>query len=387
MGKGTLGALFFVVIAVAACSGTSGTVGGNEDAGGGSSGGSSGGGSGGGSTSSGGGGGGDGGGSGGSGGDAGSGSGASSSSSGSGGGSSSGSSGGSSSGAVSVDQACTDLITSLCNKILACAPIEITLAFGNVATCIAREKLACPATFGASGTGATPGGAEACAQGYAAATCDDLLANRPPSACALPGSAGNGAGCGVDSQCATAAFCNIPVGMGCGVCSPKLAAGGSCRADGNCQSGLVCAKANNAATGTCTAPGGQGASCDSTHPCLATLGCSPGGTCGPPLGAGSPCTVQNCDLLHGLYCNTLTNVCAQVQTASPGNACGVTFTASFAICTASAQCKLATGSTTMGTCEATAADGASCDPTNGPPCLPPTTCVGGVCALPSASCR
>jgi hypothetical protein len=315
--------------------------------------------------------------------------GASESGSGSSGAGSSGSSSGASSGGMtSSDQACSDLVTGLCSKLQACAPFAVTLTFGDVNTCIARLKLACPSLFSSPGTGINPSTAEACANAYAMATCDDILANKSLDACVFPGSVTAGAACGQNAQCVPNAYCNFSAGQTCGVCSPRLAGGGTCGSDGNCQSGLVCAKANNAATGSCVAPGGQGAACDAMHPCLSTLGCSAAGVCGPLLTAGAPCSMQNCDTLHGLYCNPQTNICAPVQPAGPASPCGFMMAdGSYSLCVASGRCALASGSTTTGTCEATAKDGTSCDPANGPPCLSPAACLGGVCTLPSASCH
>jgi hypothetical protein len=309
--------------------------------------------------------------------------------SGGGNGSSSGGSGGASSGGTtSPDQACSDLVTGLCSKLEACAPFAIVLSFGDINTCIARLKLACPSLFNSTGTGMNPSNAEACANAYATAACEDVLGNRSFDACVFPGSVAAGAGCGENSQCAADAYCNFSGGQPCGVCSPRLAGGATCSADGNCQSGLVCAKQNNAATGTCVAPGGQGAACDATHPCLATLGCSAAGACGPLLAAGAPCTVQNCDTLHGLYCNPQTHICAQITAAGPGSPCGYSMAAgSYSLCAASGRCVLASGAMAIGTCEATAKDGMSCDSTNGPPCISPAFCSGGVCSLPSSGCH
>jgi hypothetical protein len=356
--------------AIAACSGSTATLtsgGDGGDAGNGASSGGSGAGSGGGSGGS-------------SGGGSGSSGVSSSNSSGGSGSSGNGGSSGSSSGAVTVDQACADLASSLCHKLETCAPLLISLVWGDEASCIAREQLACPALFNAPGTAITASNADACAPAYMAATCEDVVANKTPSACAFHGSIPNGGGCAVDAQCGNGAYCNLSGGQACGVCSPRASAGGACRDDGNCQSGLVCAKPNNSATGSCAEPGGQGAVCDSTHPCLATLGCTSAGTCGAVLGAGAPCATQACDLLHGFYCNA-SKICGQIQTAAPGNTCG-----NSTVCAASGRCVLATGSAT-GTCEATAADGQACDASRGPPCRPPAFCAAGTCTLPSANCR
>jgi hypothetical protein len=304
-------------------------------------------------------------------------------------GSSGGGSGSSSGGGdVTVDQACADLASSLCGKIRTCAPFLVSLVWGDEAGCVAREKLACPALFNAPGTGITPGDAEACVPVYMAASCEDVVANKTPTACSFHGSVPAGGACGVNEQCSDGAYCDVSGGQGCGTCSARATEGGSCTDDGNCQRGLVCAKPNNSGAGTCTVPRGLGATCDKSHPCLATLGCTSGGMCGPVLGAGSSCTTQVCDSLRGLYCNPATHICSQVQLAAPGNACGFSATdGSYAACAASGRCALASGSTTNGTCEATAADGQACDATRGPPCRPPAFCAAGTCTLPSANCH
>jgi hypothetical protein len=306
-------------------------------------------------------------------------------------GSSSGSSSSSSSGSVgdggmSFEPACTDLVASGCNRLQECAPYGTIAAFGDVATCIARGKLACPSLFNAPGTGATPSAAEACSKAYMSATCDDLLDNVPPAVCIFQGSIAMGGTCGADAHCAGNALCDLSSGQVCGVCKARVGSGSTCIVSDNCLTGLVCAYATNATSGTCVAPGGQGATCDTTHPCRATLGCSAAGTCGPLLGMGAHCTVQNCDALHGLYCNPTTLVCEQVQSAMPGSTCGLSM-GSYAICTASARCSFPSASATAGTCVGTVSEGMSCNATSGAPCLLPAYCANGVCTLPSTTCH
>src|SRR5215472_13668223 len=128
----------------------------------------------------------------------------------SGGSSGSASGGGGSSGSgTTVDQACTDLASSLCNKIQACAPFLIALVWGDMATCLARESLACPALFNAPGTGITVSGAEACAPAYMAASCEDTVSNKTPAACAFYGSVATGGSCVENSQCSDGDYCDL----------------------------------------------------------------------------------------------------------------------------------------------------------------------------------
>jgi hypothetical protein len=286
------------------------------------------------------------------------------------------------------EQACTDLVTAGCNRLNECAPYGLIAVFGDMNTCIARGKLACPSLFHAPGTGGSPMAAEACVAATMSISCQDLLDNVPASACVFHGTRPLGASCGADADCSANAYCDFSSGKVCGVCTARLASGGTCVGDSYCQTGLVCGKStnNNATTGTCIAPGDQGAKCDSTHPCLATLGCSAAGTCGSYLQLGASCTAQNCDLLHGLYCDPVKHVCIQSHTASAGATCGYAMGA-YSICTSSDSCVLASSTAISGTCLAAAGDGKSCNVSNGPECLLPAFCVGGVCTMPSTTCH
>src|SRR3954469_15869496 len=44
---------------------------------------------------------------------------------------------------VTVAQSCTDLDTSLCNALAACSTFVLQLSFGDLATCVSRNDLAC----------------------------------------------------------------------------------------------------------------------------------------------------------------------------------------------------------------------------------------------------
>jgi hypothetical protein len=134
-----------------------------------------------------------------------------------------------------------------------------------------------------------------------------------------------------------------------------------------------------------------GSPCSAAQPCLRTLSCNKG-TCATPLGAGANCEPtldqsQNpCDGAKGLFCHGQTKVCTSVGTAAAGAACGF-IDKNIVLCTAGAQCKTAPGALS-GTCQATAADGATCDDTNGPKCVAPAHCVGGVCKITDpSSCK
>jgi hypothetical protein len=286
--------------------------------------------------------------------------------------------------AVTPDQACLDLATAGCKRVAFCAPALVTLGYGDLATCVARTRLACSISIAAPGTGITPSNAEDCAKASETATCDDLLDNNPPRACVAAGTVLAGGVCGDTSQCGAGGFCNVAAGQACGVCGARVGGGGSCRSTAECQAGLTCTVPASASIGTCVAPGGPGGACDATHPCQASLACT-SNTCGTPLGAGVACTTPNCDTLNGLYCSPQSHVCAQATIAGPGAACGVSLTAAtVAVCGAGGRCKTS-GTSTSGTCQAAAADGKSCDSVNGPFCLTPARCANGVCVLPAPS--
>jgi hypothetical protein len=288
-----------------------------------------------------------------------------------------GSDGGSS---VTQDQACTDEATAICNKLGACDPFIVELAYGDVATCTTRFKLSCTLSLGATGTAATPSSTEACAQAVPSISCDDAFARKLPAACNhLSGQLANGQACGDDSQCLST-FCNKPKGQVCGVCGAPSTAGSACNVDDDCPYGTVCWNS------TCAARAGAGAACGA-NPCLESLACK-NGTCSTPDAVGASCAnVQNdifgtCDHVKAVVCSSGT--CAQIQLAQTGAACGLNVNGKIVLCQAAGFCK---GETLQapGTCVAAAADGSSCDATKGPSCMGPAQCMSGLCKLPDPS--
>jgi hypothetical protein len=288
-------------------------------------------------------------------------------------------------GAVTVDQACADVSNAYCDRLQACSSALIELVYGDVAQCKARFGLACPQIFAAKGTAWTPEKVRACATSVPGLSCGDLWAGRATPACVpAPGSVIDGQACGDDSQCAST-FCANPDDASCGTCAPLSTAGSAC-VKGKCSRGFGCADSK------CQPIGVLGDTCDTrTRPCANGLACfggkcveggKPGAAC-DSTGAKSP----TCDGTQAAFCNPLTNVCQKAVAAKAGETCGIVGS-DFKFCTASGTCKTPAGGTS-GTCVATAADGAACDPgAAGPHCLPPAKCIGGVCKLPDASaCR
>ncbi len=242
-----------------------------------------------------------------------------------------------------------------------------------------RAKLGCMPALTAPGTSATPDKLDSCATAVDTLMCDALYTRNTPMAC-IPaaGKLANGSACGDDAQCMST-YCKKPAGNVCGVCGARSTAGGACSIDADCDYQLACANS------VCVAYGALGASCDAGHPCAQPNVCK-SGTCAAPAEAGQPCTPSlgggDCDQTKGLFCNpssATAGVCAIATFVGPGQPCGLVG-GGVVGCSGGGLCKR-TG--LMGTCVAPAADGAACDATNGPPCLQPAECVGGVCKLPN----
>jgi hypothetical protein len=284
---------------------------------------------------------------------------------------------------ISPETACSDAASALCDKVQECAPFFSTALFADRAACVARFKINCATSFTATGTSATPARAAQCATDARGATCEDILGRTPPDSCrTVAGTLADGAVCGHDAQCANK-LCRIPGGSACGACSSLGIAGGACNQQEDCDYGLTCV------SNKCIAYAKAGTACSATQPCLPTLGCN-NGTCGPPLAAGAACTFKvgenPCDAVKSFYCHPKDKVCAQIGTAPPGGQCEFSLD-KITTCTGGAECKIGAGSTT-GPCVAAASDGATCNDTNGPKCLAPARCSGGVCTITDpATCK
>jgi len=284
-----------------------------------------------------------------------------------------------------VEQACNDLSTSLCNALGVCSTFLLQLGFGDVATCVSRNNLACTIGQNATGVGRTVADIEGCARALPLVSCGDLVAHKMPAACQdKPGSVLNGAPCGASTQCQST-YCR-PQGQ-CGICGPRQAAGASCTSNDQCQPDLVCAASQ------CVAPGELGQTCDDRRPCRDDLYCSTGtsgsAACAMKVGAGRSCADSDkaCDILQGVGCHPTTKVCQTVRVAHRGEGCGLV-SGTLVLCEAAGSCDGA-AFPAAGTCSPAAADGESCGSatTNNRSCLAPSTCVVGICRLPvTASC-
>ena len=274
---------------------------------------------------------------------------------GNGGGSDGGSSGGDSGAAVSADaaKACADAADAFCNQVQACSPFGLQATFGDLATCKTRFAIGCGQTFSFPGTSATPANTESCAAAIPAISCADFLAGNLGTACTTkPGSVANGAACGDDAQCQST-FCARAPDSQCGTCSATSTAGGPCTNQA-CSTGLTCPTGSS----TCQKPV-AGQIDDTCH------------------------SQADCDLAHGIGCNTNDDKCLQLAISTDGSCGADSITPSkYTICPANGSCDSVLG----GSCHAAAADGASCSTdSSGPTCLSPAKCVSGKCTLPDAT--
>lgn len=287
-------------------------------------------------------------------------------------------------GSVSPEKACDDLARAYCEKIQECAPFLMSLSFGATATCIDRIKIECVPGFSANGTSANPSTASQCATEASAATCDALLGRTPPQSCKTqPGQLANGVPCGTNAQCA-GRRCKPIDNKSCGVCTALAGANGDCTEDADCDDALSCRD------GKCKALGGANATCNKESPCLPTFGCVEG-KCQTPLEAGAACVPavgtgldpNPCNAAKGLFCHPQNRVCAKIEAAAPGAACGLVNGALVAC--AGSDCKIPSG-VSVGACVAKVADGAACKAGETPSCQSPAKCVDGRCTIgdPSA---
>ena len=289
------------------------------------------------------------------------------------------SSGSSSGGNGSGTGDCNSVATTACNKLEQCSPLTVKLSYGDVQTCVTRIAMSCSAATTAPGASLTSAEFGACAKAFSQVDCKELVGGSfAPAACTIKGSLANGKACGSADQCQSG-YCGVSTGI-CGTCAAVGAAGAKCTSSDGCEAGLACTS-----KGVCATPAAAGGSCTDGRDCAAGLACS-SGTCAQPVAAGGTCAGGDCDHLAAAFCNPQTKVCETVQAADDGQPCGLV-NGAFVTCSAAGHCTIPQGQS-QGTCQAHAADGATCDNTNGPGCLAPAICLNGKCTLPDpSSCK
>jgi hypothetical protein len=261
---------------------------------------------------------------------------------------------------------CDAFSTASCKHFAACDAYSFRAVYVDDGQCRAAAKSVCLDEIGAPDTGLTTDALNACASDLSAANCESHL----PATCGpTTGKRNLGQACVYGSQCVSA-YCTIPVGKTCGTCAPSARMGQTCGGGTTCIEG-VCSGAG----GTCVAFAAKGESCKSI-PCDVNLQCTVGTlTCDDPPAPGSTCDPSkagDCDLGAGLFCSTSTKQCTAVPFAAAGESCAATDKGGPA-CAASGVCG------TAGTCVAPAQEGQTCDPSAGPRCIPPASCIASTC--------
>jgi hypothetical protein len=271
------------------------------------------------------------------------------------------------------DGACADWAARYCKRLESCAPLSISIDYGDVDACIVRNQPVCASTLRARATGATPATMAACALAYDSASCDDVVVGNPPEACHVPGALALGAACGDGSQCSGAdAYCRVAADDTCGACSLRGDVGAACDSARDCRYGLVCYF-------TCMHPVAQGDMCDGMlKQCPETMVCL-NYKCVVPAQREAACqpNADPCDHDHGLYCDPEAKVCSPYKVADFGAPCGAGTVCGRGTC-------LPDDATGTSRCLASVAEGSRCDATHGPACLGPAKCVNGQCRAPRA---
>ena len=313
-------------------------------------------------------------------------------------------------GGTSNDTACADVATARCTQRSMCTNgTSVTRLYGDMTTCLAREKLACINGLAAKGTGNSPDHVEQCAAALKAESCADYLALVTPAPCISTGTLTDGTACAFSGQCSST-YCTNTANAACGSCGQPVAANGDCTNGGTCARGQACftTPGTMGTMMSCLTPGAAGASCSRSAPCGSGLSCvgatgmGTGGTPGTCMAsvsmAGAACdptlrTAPSCDRTVGLFCNATSKTCTTITYAASGGACGLGSDGNFIDCTGGICFGSVTGGPNpmMGACKADAADGAACDTANGPGCIAPAKCVttagstAGTCTLADAS--
>jgi hypothetical protein len=296
---------------------------------------------------------------------------------------------------AAIDEACAAVASAACLRMDTCSNGNATyLAYGDIATCNAREKAACVLRATAPETSSTPDRLGACALAYGDYGCADLLDRSLPDACMpAPGGLDEGSACRFSDQCATG-FCDVAQGAACGECAPVPVAGDACTDDEACGegTGLRC----DVDEGVCAVPAPLDAACSSDVDCEVGLTClgasaSGQGSCRPAgVEIGAACGESaphgaGCEADLGLNCTS--GSCTSLAYASAGETCGPVVEG-LAVCADGGTCSEFGGAPT---CTPAAAEGEACDLFSGPSCVAPARCVvvgfasAGVCRLPDAS--
>ena len=346
---------------------------------------------------------------------------------------------GSSSSGVSIATACAEVAQARCTEASICSlaaestgtGFNILANYGDLATCVVRQKLNCTNALAAPQNGNTPAQLQQCTAALFGLSCMDFFDNQPPDVCTPTGPRASSSPCTFNGQCMSGS-CNGTKSTVCGTCGDPPVAGADC-SDSTCADGYRCV----AATNECQLALSSNGACDSGHPCERGLSCMgentktmTAGTCetaGASVGVACGGTLPGCDPTRGLYCGGPAGAKTCMQIIYPGYNGSVTVdggatptatdggdgsTAGAAPTPAGTACSqladgsrvgcvagdcytstgLATGSD-LGACQPFAADKGACDTSVGPGCMFPARCVvfttgngtAGTCVVPDAN--
>jgi hypothetical protein len=269
-------------------------------------------------------------------------------------------------GGLTMEDACEQLATAGCDGMERCDDSDLIGDYGGDKTlCVSRNKTACVASLGLTGSVVTAAAVASCAQARTGITCVGYY-DAPPTECDFRGAKENDAACALGMECKSGVCLSIG-DSGCGVCTDQPGLDEGCDFASGCGR-LVCTLDNQ-----CAKYGLLGAGCDdSTAPCNPTYECDEDlKQCTEVvMDKGGDCSLDDCSDANGLDCSTTTMTCEPYPTTAAGEDCGF-------VC-GSSYCA---GETT---CTAWAADGADCSTTL---CQPPATCAAGKCTLAPPTCQ
>jgi hypothetical protein len=288
---------------------------------------------------------------------------------------------------------CHDLASAYCAKFAACDPVVTRQAYGNVATCVAREMLYCLAV---AGTGWPSNRIEQCAQGIKTSTsCYERYLNRLTGCELVPGTLPSGTRCDSSSQCASLscpfAVSTSPDGGSsaplCGRCEGPDAGPPRCGDGDACPSPQRCLYDRGNTKQRCVVPQPEGAQCVSTDGCEDGLFClhpAPGAEtwiCVRQGGPGAACTdYEGCDTKAGLRC--ISGVCGEPTFVPVGAECDY----AGKLCGDEARCirplpiPIPPAPPGIPTCQGPIEDGSPCDDALSP-CRVGALCRAGQCRL------
>lgn len=274
-----------------------------------------------------------------------------------------------------VDPACKARIEATCQKAAMCLPAELTITFGSVDECIARELLTCANLYEAPGTALTPALESECAADIAASTCDEFREAEPPAACDPgPGTLPVGTACGFNAQCDTG-YCRFLSPNICGKCAQRSDDGGACLGDADCNDGLGCTDDQQCTPLHTTA--GDPCPCAPGLRCVSVKGAA---TCRARVALGGACSENfDCDGYPIRICNLQTSACEEVTIAATGEPCGPGESGGIVACAGGTLEGCVTHASGVApVCEPPARDGESCVRAA---CEPPARCIGSQCVV------